>query len=82
MKNQIKRRLVIVRWQDHFNRSGWHDADSPDLEPLIIETVGWVVGESDEMISLSPTITQNGRTDFSESILKCAIEEVWEVSFK
>lgn len=75
------RKLMIVKWQDHFSRSGWHNTEPADLEPLQVETVGWLVGEDDVMIALATSVSSSDRSDFSVSILKVAIIDTWEVVF-
>ena len=53
-------RLVLVRWWDSSGmRGGWYDFDDLDHEPLHCETVGWLIHECEDCITVVPTRALN-----------------------
>lgn len=74
---------VIVRWRDSYGvKSGWTERDA-DYKPseLIVESVGWVLSESDTMIALShnrakATTDTPMQDNGIMAIPKCAIIEI------
>jgi hypothetical protein len=50
--------LILVEWVDSAQPvPGWHFLnDAPDLEVVKCVSVGWKVGETDNMIMLAPNI--------------------------
>lgn len=77
-----KRKLMVVTWQDHFDRSDWHSSDQISLKPWTIQTVGWVTAEDDIAIALSTGIAEKSdRFGYTMIILKATIVDSYEIVF-
>ena len=63
--------LVSVRWFDSHYVPGWTMEDI-DPEPLVCDSVGWIIAETDEAIVLSSHKAHNQRCG-DMTIPKCAI---------
>lgn len=48
--------LVLIRWVDSRYRSGWSTEESSD-QPVTIESIGWLIGESKDAKTLAPNIS-------------------------
>ena len=75
------RKLMVVTWIDHFSRNAWHSVEPVDLEPLEVVSVGWSVGENDEMLALAHSLSNIDRSTCTTSILQVAITDRYEVVF-
>lgn len=75
--------LLQIRWQDHFDHSGWHDEDSsPDMDPLVIQSIGWLVSENEHMLVLKNHVAEcSGKTLHSMHILTVCIIDRHEIEF-
>lgn len=52
-----KMKLVKVSWVDATVRSGWHHwEDKETLEPVMVDTVGWVVDSNKRFVTLTQTV--------------------------
>lgn len=48
--------LIRVVWRDHFTTGGWKDvSDLEAQEPDLNESVGWLVTENDERLTIVQT---------------------------
>ena len=56
--------LVVVEWLDHITRSGWQDhKDTAKLEPATIFTIGWVVNETDTVLTIAGAVDVSADAD-------------------
>jgi hypothetical protein len=63
-----------VRWKDHFSSNyGWHDLDDLETKPRICVTVGIVVAEDAETVTLGQDMTENLRVSSTTTVLKACI---------
>jgi hypothetical protein len=60
VKEPKKYRIYQVVWQDSSVKSGWYSRDEflefASQAPLIIKTVGWMIGESKTVIFLAQSV--------------------------
>lgn len=53
---------VVVTWLDATHQAGWHDGHEIEefvsTEPLRIESLGWLVGETDSWIVLAQSASE------------------------
>lgn len=56
MTNQRKQELRKVIWLDSNTKMGWHFPDETNYEPITITSVGWVISETDEYITLAGSV--------------------------
>ncbi len=76
-------KIESIKWIDARSIDGWTDDDDKRLHPSIIETVGQVVKEDDDAVSLA------GSADIESPITYCCIMiipkvcilERWEISY-
>jgi hypothetical protein len=78
------RTLVRVVWVDTVGwRAGWADADAvAGLEPITCETVGWLVRETKDAITVTDTIASNGHCQAPQAIPRCCIRRIDRVDFE
>jgi len=50
--------LVIVKWVDILAMAGWETAD--EVDPIEVESVGWLCHDSDDVIKLGSTLGEDG----------------------
>ena len=57
----MKRRLplVIVTWVDASTQSGWTDLHEIKANPVKVKTVGWLLSETDQCVTLFSSFTQD-----------------------
>lgn len=69
------RTLVRVVWIDTVGwRAGWADQDAVNgLEPVTCETVGWLVRETKDAVTVSDTLASNGHCQAPQAIPRRAI---------
>lgn len=77
----MNRDLVRVTWVDNFSNSGWKSVKEritdEGMEAVPIQTVGWVIRETDKVLKVAASIS--GESDEEEGcddvngILKCCI---------
>lgn len=48
--------LVLIKWVDSHYRPGWSTEESSD-QPVTIESIGWLIGESKDAKTLAPNIS-------------------------
>ena len=65
-------RMVLVKWKDHAKCGS--DSDPKEAKPVTRNTVGWVVKETQEFITISPDKSSLG-FEFGFCILKSDIIE-------
>lgn len=52
----MTRPLLLLTWRDHYTTGGWKTADEYTQEPDINRTVGWLVAEDDERVTIVQTV--------------------------
>ena len=50
--------LVLITWLDITATAGWEPAD--EVEPLEVQTLGWLVHEDDKVIKIGNSIGEDG----------------------
>ena len=85
-KKPKKRKLVMIEWVDSVSTGGtvWNDLE--DVEAAVVasvQSVGWVLSETKEQITLSPHISESAEQCSGDlTIPKCAIKRVRKLSHK
>ena len=53
--------LVLIRWADIQSHDGpWVDmAEIPEYTPVVVETVGWIITDADDYITLVSTLSDD-----------------------
>lgn len=51
--------LVVVEWMDSHYRPGW-TTNGPELEPVRVTSVGWVVAKNPQAVVLCGHLTNEG----------------------
>jgi hypothetical protein len=51
------RKLVLIEWYDSHYISGWH-REVPNTEPLLCRSVGWIVYDGEEAVTIAAHITE------------------------
>lgn len=73
-----KNTWVKIDWKDHFSQpyeQGWSKA--PDLEPVVVTSVGVVYAENKEVVSLAQNVSSEGHYGNTMNILKsCIVKRV------
>lgn len=69
--------LFLIEWMDHvgFEDGGWKPLSAVHdlLNPIKVSSVGWVLAETDDHITVIPTMVRNGDCCGAMSILKSDI---------
>jgi len=75
----MTRSLVLIRWTDSHYRPGW-TTEEPSPEGLSCESVGWVVAESAEALTICGTLSADGAQRLGDfTIPKGAIQQVRQI---
>ena len=53
-----KPELVVIEWKDHCGEGGWESVDTFH-GPALVRSVGWVMKEDDEGISIAGCVADN-----------------------
>lgn len=71
--------LILVEWSDSATPvSAWHFlSDLPEVDCVRCKSVGWIVGESDDVIMLAPNL---GDCDSFETAQACGCIRIPKVS--
>lgn len=51
--------LIWIQWMDSASADGWHREEDLEREPLVCESVGWLVLENDKMRVLAGSISDS-----------------------
>lgn len=57
----MKPKLISINWVDSAVTMGWFYEDYSDLNPSFITTIGFLVKETDDSISVSTSLSEHGR---------------------
>ena len=73
--------IYYIEWEDHWACSGWYFNGSvkEDLEPSVIKSIGWVVGESEAIVRIAGTIAESGGVNQTMNIIKKCIINAYEL---
>lgn len=75
-----KRVLVLVHWVDSSSCPGvWTAIEEINYELSYCESIGWIMFEDDELMTISSHQTAN-QVSGVMTIPKCAIEQIWEIT--
>ena len=79
------RRLLIIRWEDHWASPGWVDIDErlsdSNMTPYYNVSVGWEIGRNDKVVKLARSLCEGGRCEAVIAILVADIISEEEVCF-
>jgi len=69
---------IYVKWVDHCNYSGWVETKGKTFPPIVVESLGFLVEETEEYISIAQTKEFENKEKVTEvmCILKSCIEEI------
>lgn len=67
----MTRSPVWVSWVDSSSRQGWHDMDGCRIPVMNVETVGWLVSEDAEQITLALSAVFDGTSSHPVAHLIC-----------
>lgn len=76
------KRLVVVVWKDIISRADWAgeiDEILGDIEPILCLTVGWIIRDDDETLTLADSATRDKTYGGLTSIPKSVVVEVDEL---
>lgn len=74
--------LVIIYWLDHTANAEWKEL--PDVkkeEPMLCQTIGWLVDEDKTTYKLCDSLTADAGYGGLNIILKSCVTEIWDLSF-
>ncbi len=81
-RSQGKSRPIhIVKWKDHFSNSHWHDVEHASLDPMIITSVGYLTGDTDEVLALASTLDEQGQSGHTQTIMRSCVTSHEVVDF-
>lgn len=66
----------LIKWIDSASCHGWHSDDSLDNEALIISSIGWVVKEDKNAVTITTSVAPAGSVSNPLTIPKCAIKSM------
>lgn len=83
-------KMVVVRWDDIYTKSGWHPIDEADKSyGCPCETMGWLVTESDRYIIVAGSIGSLDSTDDKPNLAgdittipKSVVRDIMELEVK
>lgn len=52
--------MLIVKWKDHAGEAGWKEDVKDFHSPALVKSVGWLLKEDDEGITLSGARASDG----------------------
>ncbi len=50
-------RITLIRWRDATYASGWHFKSEIPTGPALVESVGWLIAETDEAVTLALSVS-------------------------
>lgn len=67
--------LLYLEWLDHCSGSyGWREPEDYDAETVLCKTVGWVMAETDEAITLAQSSEGGGKFSGEFIVVKSCIK--------
>ena len=78
---ELAKRVVWVEWVDSQTQHHWQNPSSIFSEKLECLTIGFVVHETDDTISITSTLAETGTVLDTITIPKCAITRMQEVDW-
>lgn len=79
------RRLLIIRWDDHWSSGGWKDLDAhltdANMAPYFCVSVGWEIGRNDKVVKLVQSLAEGDRCADVVTILLSDIVSEEEIVF-
>lgn len=67
-----------VKWLDHASVSGWRSVEDFPRVGFEVESIGWLVFESDDVLVLAASVGETKAADFTVIVKSCIIER-WEL---
>ena len=53
--------VQFIRWLDSQSLDQWSEQGEQEVAPALVESIGWIYGETDEAIALAGTRTVTGQ---------------------
>ncbi len=79
------RPLLIIRWNDHWARSGWAQIDEcisdESMEPYFCISVGWEIGRNDRVVKLAQSLDEGTKCAEVITILLSDVISEEEITF-
>ena len=67
----VKNKMYSIKWFDHFSQEGFFESDLSDLtSEMVIETIGYFVGENKVYWFLAHSLTSGGSCADIMAIMK------------
>ncbi len=73
-------KIVYLKWLDHCRYPGWLD-DDKSYPPMGVETIGFILSETDDYIVISNSLTDVDSANDPFTIIKSCILEFHEVEW-
>lgn len=75
-------KIVEIKWIDAIGDGGWCDLDNHSNKNMMIHTMGFLVDEDKDSVTVSAHLSGLGHCDNPMRIPKLAILERYEIKFK
>lgn len=82
MSDNWIRSVVWVEWVDSYGSGGWRQIEDARVDDLRIASIGFLIHEDDQAITISTSLTPKGSTNDPLTIPRCAITKLQKVSFQ
>ena len=66
-------KFAAVTWYDHAEYSGWQDPAGPEFKALLISSIGHIVAEDSDYLTISASRSEDGKFISPLVIIKKAI---------
>lgn len=67
--------IVLIEWRDAQSSPGWHGADELQRGLAAIKSVGWLVSESEESVTLAISVGTHAAGDLLSIPKSCIVRE-------
>ena len=81
-KKKTTYNLYKIDWKDACSNTSWRALDECRLNLLVVHSVGWLVGENKEVISLAQQLSANGTAADTINIPKSCIVNKYKLPDK
>ena len=68
-------KIVALEWEDHCTTQGWNSKDNIDGLPIRIKSIGYIIKETPQTITISTAISSTGGSPEPMTILKSCIQK-------
>ena len=85
MPNRVSKyddaQIYYVEWLDSKGRGGWCSVESAPCDDLRCKSVGWLVEDTEDSVTIAPSLASTGSVFAPITIPRCAITRLREVTF-